>query len=35
MAKNRVQFQKGLSLHTFFDMYGTETQCAETLFKWR
>ena len=35
MAKNRVQFQKGLSLSEFFNAYGTEAQCAETLFKWR
>lgn len=35
MAKNRVQFQKGLSLPEFFSRYGTEAQCAETLFQWR
>ena len=35
MAKNRVQFQKGLSLSEFFAVYGSEAQCAETLFKWR
>ena len=35
MAKNQVQFQKGLSLPEFFAAYGSETQCAETLFKWR
>lgn len=35
MAKNHIQFQKGLSLPQFFDLYGTEAQCAETLFKWR
>jgi transposase-like protein len=35
MAKNRVQFQKGLSLPDFFSAYGSEAQCAETLFKWR
>lgn len=35
MPKNRVQFQKGLSLPEFFASYGTEAQCAETLFKWR
>jgi hypothetical protein len=35
MAKNRVQFQKGLSLPDFFAAYGREAQCAETLFTWR
>lgn len=35
MPKNRVQFQKGLSLPEFFDAYGSEAQCAETLFAWR
>jgi hypothetical protein len=35
MAKNRVQFQKGLSLPDFFAAYGSEAQCAETLFRWR
>ena len=35
MPKNRVQFQKGLSLPDFFAAYGSEAQCAETLFRWR
>jgi len=35
MPKNQVQFQKGLSLPEFFAAYGTEAQCAETLFRWR
>jgi hypothetical protein len=35
MAKNRVQFQKGLSLAAFLEAYGSEAQCAETLFRWR
>jgi hypothetical protein len=35
MAKNRMQFQKGLSLLDFFAAYGREAQCAETLFTWR
>jgi transcription elongation factor Elf1 len=35
MPKNRGQFQKGLSLSEFFAAYGSETQCAETLFRWR
>ena len=35
MAKNPVQFQKGLSLPTFLDAYGTEQQCEQTLYRWR
>ena len=35
MPKNQVQFQKGLSLPEFIAAYGTEAQCAETLFRWR
>ena len=35
MAKNQVQFQKGLSLPDFFKQYGTEEQCHSALFKWR
>jgi transposase-like protein len=35
MPKNQVQFQKGMSLPEFFAAYGTEAQCAETLFRWR
>lgn len=35
MAKNRVQFQKGLSLPQVFNTYGSEAQCAEALFAWR
>jgi hypothetical protein len=35
MGKNQVQFQKGLSLPEFFVAYGTEAQCAESLFRWR
>jgi hypothetical protein len=35
MAKNPIQFQKGLSLPNFFTAYGTEEQCAAALFKWR
>lgn len=35
MAKNRVQFQPGLSLPEFLAQYGSEAQCAEALFAWR
>lgn len=35
MARNKVQFQKGISLNTFLKHYGTEDQCFEALYKWR
>ena len=35
MAKNKVQFQKGLSLSEFIEHYGTEQQCEQALFQWR
>ena len=35
MAKNPVQFQKGLSLPDFLSRYGTEAQCREALFQLR
>jgi hypothetical protein len=35
MAKNRIQFQNGLSLPEFLERYGTEAQCAAALFAWR
>lgn len=35
MAKNQVQFQKGLSLTAFNSTYGTEEKCREKLFKVR
>ncbi len=31
MCKNKVQFQKGLSLSEFMDNFGTEAQCEVTL----
>ena len=33
--RNRVQFQKGLSLRRFLERYGSEEQCAEALFQAR
>jgi hypothetical protein len=35
MAKNVVQFQKGLSEAAFRSQYGTEEQCRAALLSWR
>jgi transposase-like protein len=35
MAKNEIQFQKGLSLQQFLSQFGTEEQCRSSLFNWR
>ncbi|MDX2347876.1 MAG: IS1595 family transposase [Nitrospirota bacterium] len=35
MARNKVQFQKGLSLNEFLQEYGTEEQCFEALYALR
>lgn len=35
MARNAVQFQKGLSLNEFITRYGTEEKCHRSLFDWR
>lgn len=35
MARNSVQFQRGLSERRFRDLYGTEEQCRAALFAWR
>jgi len=35
MAKNQVQFQKGLSLPEFLKQYGTEEQCRRAVYDWR
>lgn len=35
MARNQVQFQKGLSEAGFDEMYGSEEQCHAALVKWR
>ena len=35
MAKNKIQFQQGLSLQEFLSQYGSEEQCRNALFQWR
>jgi transposase-like protein len=35
MARNRVQFQKGLSEAEFETRYGTEEKCREAIIAWR
>jgi len=35
MARNKVQFQKGLSEPEFERLYGSEAACRAALFKWR
>jgi len=35
VAKNKIQFQKGLSLTDFLSQYGTEQHCREALFRMR
>ena len=35
MARNPVQFQKGISLNAFLSLYGTEDQCFDALYRWR
>lgn len=35
MARNKVQFQKGMSLNAFLKHYSTEEQCFDALYKWR
>jgi transposase-like protein len=35
MARNPIQFQKGLSLATFLERYGTEAKCAAAVKSWR
>ena len=35
MARNKVQFQKGVSLNDFIKQYGTEAQCFDALYAWR
>jgi transposase-like protein len=35
MPKNRVQFQRGMSLRDFMERYATPAQCEGALFAWR
>src|ERR1700737_499354 len=35
MARNKVQFQKGLSEAQFAVLHGTEDQCREAVMRWR
>lgn len=35
MKRNTVQFQKGLSLNEFMELFGDEEKCFQALFKWR
>ena len=32
MARNKVQFQKSVSLNEFLSQYGTEEQCFNALY---
>jgi ribosomal protein L37AE/L43A len=35
MARNKVQFQKGLNEAQFAALYGTEDQCRDAVTQWR
>src|SRR3974390_1724911 len=35
MARNKVQFQKGMSEAQFDGLYGTEARCHDALVRWR
>ena len=35
MARNAVQFQKGLSEAVFDDLYGTDEKCRAAVMQWR
>lgn len=35
MAMNRVQFQPGLSMHEFMQLYGTQEKCEAAVIGWR
>jgi hypothetical protein len=32
---NRVQFQPGLSMHKFMELYGTSEKCEAAVINWR
>lgn len=35
MSMNRVQFQPGLSMHQFMELYGTHEKCEAAVISWR
>ena len=35
MSRNKVQFQKSISIHSFIEKYGSEEQCKNHLFALR
>ena len=35
MSMNKVQFQAGLSMFEFFDLYGTQEKCEAVVRQWR
>lgn len=35
MAKNKVQFQKSMTIHAFMNKFGSEAQCRKQLFRIR
>ena len=35
MSRNKVQFQKSMSIHSFISQFGTEEQCRKHLFSLR
>ena len=35
MKMNRAQFQPGLSMHQFMDLYGTQEKCDAAVISWR
>lgn len=35
MAMNRVQFQPGLTMHKFMELYGTQDKCEAAVIGWR
>ena len=35
MPMNRVQFQPGLSMHRFMELYGTQDKCEAAVINWR